>query len=282
MKREKLEDWARQEFIKLLGAEGDGIWNDAEDVLKRKRLLEFVPQEGRVNGRFSGEKPIRCQLIAPIYAGEEKKDLFSAVTQSTLSSAILMSDKLPWSAPEFEKMLSPASFIPVNFGNPSQSAAEEAEEASPGRYNSFSCALYLELLRRFEADPSLIFTVRGLNREELITIIRESRSGLWQGIAGKISDEAENSGLEKEVYESAKPELFDLTFQLRADELPALLFKRVEGIPLSDGAEVVDSVLTDLYAHIAKRAQAYGLSMGSRISSIIEEQEEQNKFSQEG
>jgi uncharacterized Zn finger protein len=258
MRREKLEDWARLEFIKLLGPEGDGIWTEAEDLLKRKRLIEFVPQEGRVNARFSGEKPIRCQLIVPIVVDQEKADIFKAVKASTLSSAMLLADKLPWNSPEFEALIAASSFIPVNFN--SSSSDNESDEPTLERFTAYSTAAYLELIRRFESDPGLFFSIRGLGREELIAFVRDSRSELWRGVVQKGSDDG--VVFNKEDVESAKPELFNLTYQLRADELPALLFKRVEGIPLTEGADIVDSVLTDLYAHIAKRAQAYGLSMG--------------------
>lgn len=257
MRREKLDDWARSEFIKLLGPEGDGIWTEAEDILKRKRLIEFVCQEGRINARFSGEKPIRCQLIVPIVADAEKLQLFKAVKESTLSSALLLADKLPWSALEFETLIAAGSFIPVNFNS---SADSSDEEGSLERYSAYSAAAYLELIRRFESDPGLFFSIRGLVKEELVAFVRDSRSELWRGVVQKDSDEGVI--FDNDSFESAKPELFELRYQLRADELPALLFKRVEGIPLAEGADVVDSVLTDLYAHIAKRAQAYGLSMG--------------------
>jgi len=258
MRREKLEDWARLEFIKLLGPDGDAIWTEAEDILKRKRLIEFIAQEGRINARFSGEKPIRCQLIIPIVANAEKIELFKSVRNSTLSSALLLADKLPWSAPEFEALIAAGSFIPVNYTAASIDSTEE--EPSLERFNAYSAAAYLELIRRFETDPGLFFSIRGLGKEELVSFVRDSRSELWRGVVPKGSEDAPL--FDQESFESARPELFELTYQLRADELPALLFKRVEGIPIAEGADVVDSVLTDLYAHIAKRAQAYGLSMG--------------------
>jgi len=258
MRREKLEDWARVEFIKLLGPDGDGIWSDAEDILKRKRLTEFVPQEGRINARFTGEKPVRCQLIVPVVAEAEKLVIFNSVKLSTLSSALLLSDKLPWSAPELEALIAASSFIPVNFNSVANDSTKE--EPSLERYNSYSTAAYLELIRRFETDPGLFFSIRGLVKEELVAHIRDSRSELWRGVVQKGVDEGVQ--IDSDSFQSARPGLFQITYQLRADELPALLFKRVEGIPLTEGADLVDSVLTDLYAHIAKRAQAYGLSMG--------------------
>jgi uncharacterized Zn finger protein len=272
MRREKLEDWARLEFIKLLGPDGDGIWTEAEEILKRKKLVEFTPQEGRINARFTGEKPIRCQLLVPIIADEEKQALFNFVKNSTLSSALLLSDKLPWSAIEFENLMSPGSFIPVNFGIAAAQASFTGsvesvdDEPSVERFSPYSAATYLELIRRFDSDLSLFFTIRGLSKEELISFIKESRSNLWRGINQKGLEE--NLDFDHNSYDMAKPELFLQNYQLRADELPALLFKRVEGIPLTEGAEVVDVVLTELYAHIAKRAQAYGLSLGTRASVI--------------
>lgn len=257
MRRERLEDWARQSFIKLLGQDGDGIWSEAEELIKRKRLIEFTPQEGRITARFSGDKPIRCQLIVPILAESKKVALYGAVKFSTLYSAIVLADKLPWNAPEFESLITADSFIPVNLSTSTSAGVDN--KPSIERFNQFTTAVYIELIRRFESDTGLFFTIRGLGREELIAVIRDRRSELWRGVEQKsLHHDLEPS---QENSERANPELFNLTYQLRADELPALLFKKVEGIPLDEGADIVDSVLTELYAHIAKRAQAYGLSI---------------------
>ncbi len=262
MKRERFEDWARGQFLKLLPEEGDQVWNDGEELLRRKRLLEFLPQEGRITARFSGEKPVRCQLVAPVFSDEDKRLLFTRIKNSTLASAQILSERLPWNTPEMEKLLSPASFIPLT-----PSGAASGENLNPERYNSFAAAAYIEFLRRAEQDPAIAFTLRDLDRAELIANIREHRIELWSQVRELSDEEKSGTDLSVATVESAKPHLFELTYQLRADELPALLFKRVEGIPLNENGETVDSVLTDLYAHIAKRAQAYGLSLSSRVTS---------------
>ena len=55
--------------------------------------------------------------------------------------------------------------------------------------------------------------------------------------------------------------LQQLSYDIRADELPAALLKRMEPAPL-DGVDIdADRALEEAYVQVARRAQAFGLGM---------------------
>lgn len=258
MKRPTLDDYVREQFLKLNPESGDEIWGQAEELLKKRRLAEFVAIEGRIFGRFGGDRPARAELVAALLDGPTKSKLIFDLSQHALSAALILAGKLPWETESVKVLISPAGLIP-----------RESERLKPGEYGIFTTALLIEFLSKVEKEPLLPFLIHGLNPDELIFTLRENRRSMFKGTSNTASQALMTTS---EPLEFANPELFELSYSLRADELPALLLKRVEGIPIQGNTENVDRALSDLYVHIAKRAQAFGLSLRgpNRSSPLVD------------
>ncbi len=257
MKKPSFEEWTREQFILLAGERGEQLWSDAEELLRRRRLLDWGVQEGRFSGKFSGERPVRCELVVPVLDAEGWERLLLEVTKTARVSAALFADSLPWDEESVQWLFSPAGYFPKEDG-----------EIVPGKFGVYATALLQELTRRLVADPFLAFQLRGLSKEELLDRLRLGRRAVLVATAVERVETEDTDPLkfagDGRDWESAGAEMFALSYSLRADELPASLLKRIETIPLPFPTESIDAVLTELYAHIAKRAQAYGLSLKGR------------------
>jgi len=52
-----------------------------------------------------------------------------------------------------------------------------------------------------------------------------------------------------------------VSYNLRADDLPASILKRIDPVPVGDGFDSLDFELEEAYAQIARRSQVFGLSL---------------------
>jgi len=249
MIQRNLADWARDQFLQLVVENGDAVWSEGEELRKRKKLSDLSIQEGRLVGRFSADKPYRAELLFPVFSTESWDEFIATQRKSARITAHLLANLLPWRDEAFREFLNPAGIIP-----------KDEQGAGPGQFSSYTAALLQEFCSRAEEDPFIVFQLRGRGREEVIDSLRQIRAELLEiNLTTEEKDEVEEE-LPNAAWDNVSNELFQIPYSLRADELPALLFKRIESIPLPGKTEIVEHVMSELYVHIAKRAQAYGLS----------------------
>lgn len=252
MKSPTFSDWIREQFLLLMGDSGEPLWSEAEELRKRRKLIDASAQEGRFVGKFSGEKPTRAELIVPVFSEASWQQFLEQQERSAEVAAHLFASLLPWQNAAFQEFLSPAGFIP-----------KDDQASGPGAYSTLTTLLLQELCTRLEEDPFILFQLRGRGKDELFDALRTLRGRLFSRSQESSVDAAvDEEPLER--WEFLAPELLELSYSLRADELPAILFKKVESIPLPGKTELAESALSELYVHIAKRAQAYGLSFRNR------------------
>lgn len=250
MKKLQFEEWFRGQFFSVVGQvkgeqHAEQLWSDAEEFRRRRRLLDATVQEGRFVGKISSEKPLRVELVVPTLDEKGFTELLSDLTKTSRVSAYLFAGLLPWDEECFQWLLAPAGYLPREDG-----------QTQPLAYTVYSTALFQELGSRLESDPFIVFQLRGMGKEEILDRLRSIR--LKDLPASPKRREATKAD---ESWEKAPSELYSLSYSLRADELPASILKRVESFPFSTAdSDAIEKVLLELYAHIAKRAQAYGLT----------------------
>lgn len=236
-KEQSLQFWAKEQFLLLTGE--DALWNEAEELVRRKRLTEFSTASGRVLGRFSVEQQsVRAELLAPLFSDELWQQFLKEQQRSLRLYAHLLAGQLAWDEESLSAWLTPAAFIPKD----------------GGVWNEFTAALLIEFYDRISASPFLFFEVRGKTQQQLM----EALSANYQSSADSTGVAINLNEIDLSEWNSFTSP--NLTYSLRADELPALLFKRIESIPLPGDTENVEQLLSELYVHLAKRAQAYGLT----------------------
>ena len=131
-----------------------------------------------------------------------------------------------------------------------------------------TAAVHYLLGERFDADPFLIFVLRGRTREAIVEALRARRAG-GSAAAGETPEEppaeapedttpplAESLG----AYWSSAADLADLAATFDAPPLDALPVKRLGPAPFWQGPDDFEALMEDAYQAIG--AHAYHLAMG--------------------
>ena len=122
-------------------------------------------------------------------------------------------------------------------------------------------------MEKITEDPFTILSVRGKSREEILAHLRRRREGDRQRALTQLREEVvpENeipaAPVTNEEFYSHRAELDDISYDIRADELPAAILKWVEPLPLGELAHELEAPLEEAYARVARRAQTYGLGL---------------------
>lgn len=145
------------------------------------------------------------------------------------------------------------------------------------------------------SNPFAIFLWRGKGKEELLFDLEQARQALSpkinsrpkteplssaiissvspnsaslnaptssSGHPGETAFNPETRSIEpKSSADTLNPEVANLSFNIKADELPAALLKRLEPLPLSGLEEELDSTLETAYNQITRRSQSYGFGL---------------------
>jgi uncharacterized Zn finger protein len=124
-------------------------------------------------------------------------------------------------------------------------------------------AVYYLLGERFDADPFLIFELRGRSKDQIIAMLRARRAG---GAASTAAQPAETPPLEEQAppldadlshfWDSADGEraLQELRFQIVAPPLDAAPVKRLGAPPFWSGKPPFAEVMSQAYAAITRAA----------------------------
>ena len=233
---------------------------------KKRRLLDFYVFPGRIGVKIQDEAATlhRVELVAEPLGDSEWAKLFDALAERSLFLAKLLAGLFPaeiavlWEEQNIPLFPQIGEGLTVNYNG------SEVREL-----NQYAALLLTKLVDRVEEDPFTLFTFRGRGKDETLLEIRsrrERRRG--EVVHTELPPDAPTEprafvGLptDPEKFWRSGSELADLSYTIRADELPASLFKRLDSIPLSGLEEDVDSLIEGAYEVVARRAQAYGLGL---------------------
>lgn len=141
-----------------------------------------------------------------------------------------------------------------------------------GREQEQLCEVSLALLKkvfvRIEESPWELLLLFGRGRDESILEIHERRRKEQKKNSTADVKEEENSKSELESLDAASVQDFwnhgrdlnNLSYKIKADELPAATIKRLDAIPLLGIEEHIEAKVEAAYEKIARLAQSYGLS----------------------
>lgn len=240
----------------------DGAAQEA-DTNVRRRVLDFLISSGKISARIQDEagKIYRTEILCDPFADADWDAILTSLAPRSLSLASLLAGVLP---PEIESSFREAG----NSLFPSGSTAVDGRcECSMGRPCPHIVALWEKFLERLDEDPFSIFILRGRGRDETILELRRRRTlrraGHRQTIrqATPIHERIVSKPLSVTDFYRARRDMFSLSYNIRADELPAAVLKWLEPIPVGDGAEDIDFRLEESYAQVARRAQGFGLGL---------------------
>ncbi len=239
---------------------------ELSEAAKKRRLLDFYVFPGRIGVKIQDEATTlhRVELVAEPLADSEWAKLFDALAERALFLAKLLSGVFP---PEIAALWD-AQGVPL-FPQIGEGLKVNYNGAEIRELNPYAALLLTKLVERIEEDPFTLFTFRGRGKDETLLEIRsrrERRRGEVAHTELPVDAPLEPRAFvglptDPEKFWRSGSELADLSYTIRADELPASLFKRLDSIPLSGLEEDADALIEGAYEVVARRAQAYGLGL---------------------
>lgn len=200
------------------------------------QVLNLDIQRGRVDARVQGSRPQPYKVwlkIKPLSEPEWNK-VADAMAGQAIFAAKLLAGEMPQ---DIQKAFASAR---VNLF-PTNSSDLETECSCPDWSNPCKhiAAVYLLLGEQFDADPFLIFRLRGKNKNEIMEMLRARRTAVEPvpppGEAPKQKKRAERAPVEKieplensvNAFWAADDTLEDFRVNVRAAEINAAPVKRL-------------------------------------------------------
>lgn len=254
-------------FVGVLGEELEKCRAEAEALVARRAIYDVQISAGRMYARVEGTNGtfISVECVFPVLPEKKAARLVGRIAQSALLYAHILEGE--WS-PELEALISePDSWILPR-------SRDDIEFTSSGKprkkLDASIAALLLVAIERFQNDPLQVFLLAGQGREELIARIRIARRQLSLENVEQLALDSLDLSPEL-LFDEAKfynfpEEGLGISYQLKADELPAALLRRIEPPPLLGLEMSFEPELQEVYNRVTSRAQAYALQLAKERS----------------
>ena len=164
------ETWWGQRWNRLLESFGWGSrLARGRSYARAGRVLDCRTAPGLVTARVQGSKakPYQVAIKIRTFSASEWERVIEALAGRTVSAARLLSGKVP---PDIKDAFQEAalSLFAVQ-SRDIKSSCSCPDVVNPCKHVA---AVYCSLGRRFDADPFLLFQLRGMEREELLTALQ--------------------------------------------------------------------------------------------------------------
>jgi uncharacterized Zn finger protein len=248
-------------------ADFDSLLNEALELIKKRRVLDFSVNKGICTARIYGDvgAPKIVSIKLPVLSDKEWNLAFAKMAREAFYSASILSEKLPEEvAGLFET--NQLAFVPAV-----SELQFEIEGEKLAKADSRIASIMYRVCERVADDPFLYLLFRGKSREEVIVELRRQRLKIAE--EERLASRAKHEHLEEEQNSSLFPvdnsfwrlsdreEFEALSYNIKADELPAAILKWLDALPLSGVEEEVEPLLEEAYEHVTNRAQGYGLGL---------------------
>ncbi len=261
------KSWGYEKFLKAFEVSNfDALSEEAALNVQKKKVMDFYLQQGRVTAKVQDAegKLQRVELLFKQINEFEWVTIYTALATELIFLTSLLSGEMPKEVEEklfeFHIDLYPQmSDLEIIFNG------EKTTEI-----NSFILSVIFTICEHIDEDPFLLFLLRGKGKDEFLIELKKRRRQLNKNfreasiqINFAKTEEVEHEDLQSTVdrFWKSGERINELSYSLKADELPAALLKRMDSLPLGGLEESTDFILEEAYAYIANRAQAYALSV---------------------
>ena len=223
---------------------------------RRGQVLSIKIDKGKVGAKVQGSQPkpyyIKLEVKTLSALGWQK--LAKVLSRQAMFSAKLLMGEMPL---DIEKAFKEAglSLFPEKLKD-LKTACSCPDWSNPCKHIA---AVYYLLAEEFDRDPFLIFKLRGMNREDLITMLSKPDKKATQR---KAKPKQEPLHKHEEVLTSdisqfwnGEPISDDIFAEVRIPPIPAALPKRLGSFPFWRGEEKFLDVMESIY----ERASTVGL-----------------------
>jgi uncharacterized Zn finger protein len=265
--------WASRWIAALERLVDAGRLSRGRSYARSGQVLNLDIRPGRVNSRVQGSRttPYRVQIeVAPL-----DDRAWGAVADAMASQAIFAAKLLAGEMPQdIEEAFAAAkiSLFPDKRGD----LATDCSCPDPANPCKHIAAVYYLLGERFDADPFLIFELRGRSKDQIIEMLRARRAG---GATTTAAPPAEapaqveqapplEAALEQFWGSVAGEEsLEQLRFQIAAPPLDAAPVKRLGAPPFWSGKPSFVELMSQAYGAISRAALEIALGENEPIAA---------------
>ncbi len=251
--------WARRWIAVLEGFNIGARLQRGRSYARRGQVLSIEIGKGRVTAKVQGSRPTPYQVqikVAKLSRAEWKR-VAEALGAKALFAAKLLAGEMPEDIEEAFRAASVSLF-------PERARDLETECSCPDWSNPCKhiAAVYYLLGEEFDRDPFLIFRLRGMERDELVSLIGGSTAGKPKRKASKaMPTPIESAGASPSAgaplptepgafwgREGAPAEAFG---EVRIPSAPAVLVRRLGSFPFWRGDESFVPAMERIYREAA-------------------------------
>ena len=264
--------WCSEKLLSFFSAEfSTQLSLEAQEMIKKRQLLDFFIQPGKVSARIEEEtaQAHRVEISFDKLSEETWEKILVDLSKNAYFIASLLAGKLPVEIQSlfdsYNASLCPSSLNDINI---------------TFDYNEITkmlpcvCALVFRLCEKLDKDPFIIFLLRGKGRDEILSRIHKYRSEMWNSqkhlyatsslkqthfnkTALPLSETIEN-------YWLCKKALWEISYDIKEDELPSSILKWLDLPPLLGLETEAELQLELAYEKVTRLAQGLGLTYNNK------------------
>jgi len=248
------ETWWSQRFIELL-----------ESFARSGQVIELDVEPGVVLAKVQGSRytPYRVRIRGKVLSEAQWRRAEKAMASEALHLAKLLAGEMPR---DIEDVFSSCKLTLFPRSKPELRASCSCPDSeNPCKHVA---AVYYILAEQFDEDPFLIFTWRGLEKEELLERLRSRRgagggrrAALGAGTvrAGAGADPEVPPATALESFWSSGPGLAELRVSPLAGHAPDALLRQLGPAPVEAGGVNLVELLAPAYEALAQAAERRAL-----------------------
>jgi uncharacterized Zn finger protein len=251
------ESWWARRWITVLESFNIGArLGRGRSYARRGQVLSIEINKGKVGAKVQGSrpKPYNVDLQVKILSASDWQKLAKVLSRQAIFSAKLLMGEMPL---DIEKAFKEAelSLFPEKLKDLNTDCSCP-DWSNPCKHIA---AVYYLLAEEFDRDPFLIFKLRGMNREDLITMLsRPDKKAARKKAKPKQEPlHKDEEGLSSDIskFWNGEPIPDDIFGEIQIPPIPAALPKRLGSFPFWRGEEKFLDVMESIY----KRASTVGL-----------------------
>ncbi|MCJ7747758.1 MAG: SWIM zinc finger family protein [Desulfobacterales bacterium] len=252
------ESWWARRWIAVLESFNIGArLGRGRSYARRGQVLSIEIDKGKVSGKVQGSrpKPYDVKLQVKTLSASDWQKLAKVLSRQAIFSAKLLMGEMPL---DIEKAFKEAglSLFPEKLKD-LKTACSCPDWSNPCKHIA---AVYYLLAEEFDRDPFLIFKLRGMNREDLIAMLKKpgKKTTLRKAKPKQGSPEVNEKTLTSDISKFWNGEAIsdDIFGEVRIPPIPAALPKRLGSFPFWRGEERFLDTMESIYA----KASPVGLS----------------------
>ncbi len=247
--------WARRWIAVLEGFNIGARLQRGRSYARRGQVLSVTIAKGKVSAKVQGSRPTpyQVQIKVPALSRAEWKRVAESLGAKALFVAKLLAGEMPQDIEEAFRAADLSLF-------PGRSQDLETECSCPDWSNPCKhiAAVYYLLGEEFDRDPFLIFRLRGMERDELVSLIGGRAAGRPKGKGSKATRapiESADTPAPAGVPLPSEPSAFwgkegpaaESFGEVRIPSAPAALVRRLGSFPFWRGEEPFVPVMERVY-----------------------------------